>query len=173
VLAGCPQQPCTVWGDLSQPASLEITQRMPDGGVEPAGGTLLLQVPPQGGHVAYVGVRVKNFEGCRVELSASVFDPDSGHLATEEKRRVDITLDGMSDPSDPANFANLPVCPNFGTRDYVGPGWSLVVEAKQRDGRAVKTTVPIVFSCDAGGWDCACECAQGYEFGKCGAADGG
>jgi hypothetical protein len=51
--------------------------------------------------------------------------------------------------------------------------WRLVVEAKQRDGKKVSTTLPIEFSCEAGGPDCACECAAHYEFGKCGARDGG
>lgn len=172
LLSACPE-PCTVWGDLSQPASLTVTQRLPDGGVEDVGRTLYLQVPPQGGQVVYVGVRLQNFEGCRLELSASVLVPDSGHLETEEKRRVDVTLGGQSDPADPANFANVPVCPNFGVRDFPGNDWRLVVEAKQRDGKKVSTTLPIAFSCAAGGPDCACECAAHYEFGKCGGRDGG
>lgn len=147
---------------------------MPDGGAEDVGGTVYLQVPPQGGHVAYVGARVHNFEGCRLVLSASLVDPGSGALETEELRRVDLTVDGGSDPADPANFANVPVCPNFGVRDFPGPTWRLVVSAEQRDGRKVSTTMPVVLSCATGGAECACECAAGYELGKCGGfRDGG
>ncbi|MBK7862067.1 MAG: hypothetical protein IPJ65_26315 [Archangiaceae bacterium] len=61
-----------MWGDLSQPAALTVTQRMPDGGAEALGDELFVQVPPQGGHVAYVGAKVTNFEGCRLELRASL-----------------------------------------------------------------------------------------------------
>jgi len=162
-----------VFGDLTKPAALTVIQRMPDGGVEDVQGTLLLQVPPQGGHVVYVGVRMTNFEGCRLDLAASVFVADGGPLETEEKRRVDLGDAGFSDPSDPANFANVPVCPNFGSHEIVGTEWTLVVEAAQRDGRSVKTALPVRFSCDAGGWDCACECGHGYFLGKCGSPDAG
>ena len=162
-----------VWGDLAQPPSLTVVQRMPDGGVEELGDTVFLQVPPQGGHVAYIGVRVHTLEGCRLDIAASVFAPDGGPLETEEKRRVDVGDGGLSDPADPANVANVPVCPNFGARDFVGPPWDLVVDVAQRDGRSARAVKPIVFSCGFGGWDCACECAQGYELGKCGAPDGG
>lgn len=172
VLCSCPE-PCRVWGDVSKPAALAVTQRMPDGGVEPLNGTLFLQVPPQGGHVVYVGAQVNNFEGCRLELSASLFEPDSGVLATEEKRRVDLTLDGGSDPSDPAHFANIPVCPNFGARDFTGVDWRLVVEVKQRDGRKVSASLPVTLSCATGASFCECECRAGYEFGKCEGRDGG
>ncbi len=169
LLTGCPHtEPCAVFGDLTQPPSLTVIQRMPDGGVEDVRDALLLQVPPQGGHVAYVGVRVTNFERCRIDLSASVFVLDGGALEAEEKRRVELGDGGASDPADPANFANVPVCPNYGALDVVGPRWRLVVEAAQRDGRSVKAELPVVFSCDAGGADCACECAKGYELGKCG-----
>ena len=162
-----------MFGELSQPPELVVTQRVPDGGVEEVSGTLFLQVPPQGGHVVYVGARVRNLEGCRLELSASLFEPGSGALETEERRRVDLDSSGMSDPADPANFANVPACPNFGARDIAGPQWRLTVEAKQRDGRKASATVPVVLSCETGGADCACECAAGYELGKCGASDGG
>jgi hypothetical protein len=171
-VTACPQ-PCTVWGDLSKPATLTITQRMPDGGAEDLGSALVLQVPPQGGHVAYIGARVENFEGCRLELVASLYPPDSGLLATEERRRVDLTVNGGSDPSDPANFANVPVCPNYGTRDFPGLAWTLVVEAKQRDGRTVSATRTVVPTCAFGASFCQCECSSGYEFGKCEGHDGG
>lgn len=157
-----------VFGDLTKPPSLTVIQRLPDGGAEEVRDTLFLQVPPQGGHVAYVGVRVTNFEGCRIDLAASVFVPDAGPLEAEEKRRVEIGDGGSSDPSDPSNFANVPMCPNYGSLDIVGPSWSLVVQAAQRDGRSVKAALPVVFSCDAAGADCACECAKDYVLGKCG-----
>ncbi len=157
-----------MFGDLSKPAALTVLQRMPDGGVEEVRDTLYLQVPPQGGHVVYVGVRAVNFEGCRLDLAASVFGADGGPLETEEKRRVELGDAGYSDPSDPANFANVPVCPNNGMHELLGTPWALVVELAQRDGRSAKVTLPVAFSCDAGGPDCACECAKGYELGKCG-----
>jgi hypothetical protein len=172
LLASCPE-PCTVWGDLSKPPSLTATQRMPDGGAEDLGAVLVLQPPPQGGHVAYVGARVQNFEGCRIELTATLYPPDSGLIAAYESRRVDLTVNGGSDPSDPAHFANVPVCPNYGDRDYVGLPWRLVVEAKDRSGKSLQAEYTVVPTCDAGGPQCECECRAGYELGKCGAKDGG
>ncbi|MBK7862173.1 MAG: hypothetical protein IPJ65_26875 [Archangiaceae bacterium] len=139
---------------------------MPDGGAEALGDELFVQVPPQGGHVAYVGAKVTNFEGCRLELRASLYPPDSGSLAAEEKRRVDLTVDGASDPSDPANFANVPVCPNYGTRDFPGLPWVLVVEAKQRDGRSVSVTRTVVPSCAYGAAHCATASARGLRAGQ-------
>lgn len=172
--AACsPQAPCPVAGDLSRPPSLTATQRLPDGGAEDVRGTLYLQVPAQGGHVVFVGARVQNLAACGLELSAALVDPMTNRLETEEKRRVDLGPGFMSDPGDTANFANVPACPNFGTRDISGPQWNLVVEAKQRDGRTASATLPVVLSCETGGADCACECAAGYVLGKCGRRDGG
>jgi len=143
---------------------------MPDGGAEELVDALVLQVPPQGGHVAYVGAQLQNFVEC-IELSAALREP-GGALAAEEKRRVDLE-DGRSDPAEPANFANVPVCPNFGSRDFPGFSWRLEVTASSRDGRSsVSRTLDVVPTCAFGGPQCACECAAGYDFGKCG-RDGG
>jgi hypothetical protein len=164
-------QPCPVHGDASKAATLTVTQRLPDGTAEELTQALVLQVPPQGGHVAFVGAVIENFTEC-VELSAALKDLD-GSLAAEEKRRVDLT-GGRSDPKEPANFANVPVCPNFGTRDFPGQTWKLEVKVESRDGRAasLSRSLDVVPTCAFGGSDCACECAADYTFGKCG-RDGG
>lgn len=179
LLAAACSAPCSQWGDKNGTPRLVITQRVNGASQEvTSGGALLLQVPPQGGYVAYVGARLYDFEGCRIDFSASLFEPDSGTLSTEERRRIDFPLageggSGTVDPSDPAHFANVPVCPNFDTRDYPGLTWRLDVVARAQDGREVKTSLPVVPSC-AGDANCECECRANYEFGKCsGAADAG
>lgn len=140
-----------------------------------------LRFPVQGGHVLYVAARIHNLLPCRAELSASLVDPGTGQVATEERRQVDFGLDGggggISDLSDPANVANVPVCPDLFDRDFVDAPWNLVVSVKDLEGRVATATRRVIPSCrQAGSYSraaCRCECSAHYVFGKCSVLDGG
>jgi hypothetical protein len=84
----------------------------------------------------------------------------------------------VTDPSELANFANVPICPDFGPRDYEGLPWRLDVDVTGRDGRTAKSSISVVPTCPVetngtvpGHVDCRCECRANYTFGK--QCDGG
>jgi hypothetical protein len=95
---------------------------------------------------------------------------------------VDFTVpaDGYGQPdlSDPANVANVPVCPNYTDRDVVDNDWQLQVEVRDQHGREATAWSLVRPVCQQSTPYlralCDCECRAGYYFGKCGGTlDGG
>ena len=177
--AGCPVCPQGQWGDTSSPPELELVARTLDGNAElisPDGGVADLTFPVQGGHVLFLGARVKNVFSCRAELSARLIDPGTGDVAAEEKRQVAFDLAaaggyGVSDVSDTAEVANVPACPNFLDRDIVDAAWTLELSVKDADGRGATIRRALVPVCrQTGAYEkamCRCECRGKYSFGRC------
>src|SRR5579871_4826783 len=132
--AGCPPPPsnCPFWGTKGAPASIEIGMWL-DGGFSELtqdGMPVDLTFPVQGGHVLFVGARIHDMPGCRQTIAAEVYVP-GGSLYAFEERRVDFTVPdedgGLPDLSDTSNVANVPMCPDYGTRDVVNQDWVLTV----------------------------------------------
>ena len=140
-----------------------------------------LTFPVQGGHVLFVGARIHDMPECRQTLAATVVD-DAGVLYATELRRVDFPVadsdGGLPDLSDPANAANVPMCPDFGSRDVVNQDWILEVTVSDDAGYAASRTrhvTPVCRQSDPTALAlCRCECSANYFLGKCGrAADAG
>lgn len=180
--------PCLAgpWGDSKSEPELFVVGRTLEGAaVELAtdGAEVDLTFPVQGGHVLFIGARVKNLLACRAELAAKLVDPTNGHVAAEERRQVAFTQAagngyGASDVADTAELANLPACPDFLDRDIVGQSWRLELQVTDSAGRTASATRQVVPVCrQSSAQDraiCTCECRGGYSFGKCnGAWDGG
>jgi hypothetical protein len=179
LLAGCRPCPNGPWGDEKGAPEVELVARTLEGTAEliEADGHLVdLTFPVQGGHVLFLGARVKNLFACKAEISARVMDPSNGHLAAEEIRQVGFSVAagdgyGMSDVSDTAEVANVPACPNYLDRDLVDQPWTLELKVTDADGRSASQTRSIVPVCRQSDpyarAVCRCECKGMYSFGKC------
>src|SRR6185437_13326487 len=64
-------------GDRAAPPRMELRQLLADGGDVPIkdGDDLDVLFPPQGGRVAFVGVRATNVDGCGIQVTGVLRDP--------------------------------------------------------------------------------------------------
>ena len=186
LVAGCgddaaPDGGLCIVGDPTQPAELQVVAR----GLAPVadGDTLLLETPPQGGHVIFAGVRVKNADLCGASLQAAVRDPCTNRVLGIERRPIAwrIAEDGFAEPAQPqeiSDYANVPLCPNAAAADDLdGPALQLELRFYPSGADPVDLTMAITATCadnDAPNL-CRCECDSDYELGvQCPAdADGG
>lgn len=171
-------------GDPAQPPELEAIYRGVDRTIHPIteGGAVPLILPPQGGKVMIVGVRVRNMDGCPLTISTSLRDVCDESIVALERRPVTLTegSDGWLEPLQPAelsNYSNLPACPRSNLlRDIHGQPYRLSIKVEDKDGRLAETSVEVVPVCaEAEVKDrCECECAQSYSLGQeCSGMDAG
>lgn len=164
----CPQ----VSGDVGQ--ALEVVPvRIVAGGVTPIADADVLELtrPLQGGQVIYTGVRARNVDGCQVQLTGALRDPDSGRVVALEQRPTYLAVegDGWAGPVVPLTqtLANVAACPSAAaTRDLDGNPWTLELRLDAADGRSATVTRTVWLRCD--GFDplgCACECDSDYVLG--------
>jgi hypothetical protein len=139
--------------------------------------------PPQGGRIVLVGVRATNVDGCGLDLTGALRDPQTQQV-TFERRTVDLTPTGdgwgasgsvnRSMPSQISNFANVPVCPNeWSMSDIYDHTYRLEVTIRDRQGRELTKKIDVTPRCaaiDAQG--CSCLCMAGYVLGQS-CAEGG
>ena len=138
-----------------------------------------LLLPPQGGHVMFIGAKVRGGRGGAALLRAQLLDLRSGALLAEDGRTVTLGGAGEADLWQPdlrsyGNVANIPVCPSYSGVDFHGQPFTLQVQVTdlvtRQSGTATRRAVP---SCRQEGAAeralCECECAAGYQPGKCGA----
>jgi hypothetical protein len=168
-------------GDGGAP-TIELYVLQPDGTVTAIvqGGTVPLEFPPQGGQVIFVGVRATNVEACALQLTGALRD-----LATQEVRVDSRTIDlrptgdgwgvsGMSGTASPANFANIPVCPNeWSSTNIYGNVYGLEITVQDTRGHTVTQKIHVTPQCSEPGLlqECLCECQTGYVLGQ--VCDGG
>lgn len=145
------------------------------------GGSLPLVVPPQGGHVLFVGASIKGARSSVVKLRSVLTAPD-GTVVAADARTVALEVD----PDDPtkqrtkvASYtqqSNLTLCPNYNARAVDGEEHELLIEVTELyvDGaQPASTTRKVTPGCATSGPDaqlCACECGASYVLGKCSAA---
>lgn len=142
------------------------------------GGVLPLVVPPQGGHVVFVGALIEGARTDYVKLTSTLTEP-SGKLLASDARTVALEVD----PEQPTRKrtrivsytqqSNLTLCPNYAPRAVDGQTAHLTVEVSELYVDAptpVKTELDVTPTCPANGADsaaCACECGASYVLGKC------
>jgi hypothetical protein len=172
--AGPDAMPCSV-GDPSDAPEMQVIERTVDGEIAPLedGGDLQLLVPPQGGHVALVGVRIKNVDLCSSTIQAALKDPVSGRVAGIERRPVAwrVAADGFAEPSQPqeiSDYANVPLCPNANlAQDIDGNPWTLEVRFYDAQEDATEVVLTVTPTCE-GTLDIAyCECECSIDPGAC------
>lgn len=141
-----------------------------------AGDALPLVTPPQGGHVSFVAARLKNLDPCGVKLLARVRNLATGAVAAEDERTIDFAetdAEGfaVAPLDDIANYANVPMCPDYTARAIVDEPHSLEVRARDASGREASITIAVVPRCgQADDFEralCRCECAPDYVLGRC------
>jgi len=133
------------------------------------GGTIPLEMPPQGGYVVFAGLRVHNANLCGASVQAALRDPCSGRVVGIERRPVAwrIADDGFAEPAQPleiSDFANVPACPNAGiSHDVDGHPLQLELRLYEASGRETERTLTVTPTCPSDDDYCLCACDS--EFG--------
>lgn len=175
-------------GEPGAPPLVELRALRADG-VDVAlrdGDDLAVLLPPQGGRVAFVGVRALNLDGCGLQIVAALRDPTSrqvrldgrtvnlrrepdGWGTTGRGTSVDISLsDEIGD------YSNVPLCPNqWADQDVFDRPFELEVELVDRSRKTIATrSIVVTPRCAEPGereLACKCLCRDGYVLGeRCG-----
>ena len=183
---GSSGTPCTFVGTEGSPAEIEPLLMKADGSLVPIhdGDSIDILTPPQGGIVAFVGVRATNVSLCGIRVQGAIRDPGPDHLVQADLRSVTMRADGTGWaaplPQDFSAVANIPLCHNvWSSRDLYGVPYGLEIELfdANRTSLAKKTLTVMPRCADADPRDlaeCACICKQGYHLGdSCGAGGSG
>lgn len=212
-LAGCPEDgtqiapldggvessstcPAGYIGDPELPAELELRALRADGTdvALGAGEDLAVLLPPQGGRVAFVGVRARNVDGCGLQVVGALRDPVTKQLRLDG-RTVNLrrepdgwgttgrgTTTNIEDSAEIGDYSNIPLCPNqWAERDVFDQTFELEVVVTDRKKKTVSKKIDVVPRCAEPGAKevaCRCLCRNGYVLGEtcgedAGALDGG
>ena len=141
------------------------------------GDALPLVAPPQGGHVSFVAVRVRNIDTCSVRLTARLRSQTTGLIAGQDARDITVVEqpDGWAMPNvaDVSNVANVPLCPDYFEESIVDVPHTLEVMVQdargaRAEGKVQRTVVPRCQQTNAAeSAGCRCECTGGYTLGRC------
>ncbi len=178
-------------GDPSAPAQLELRALKADGTDVPiaSGDDLAILFPPQGGRVAFVGVRAKNVDGCGFQVVGAVRDPMTKQIRLDG-RTVNLRRDpdgwgatgkGVStdieSADDIGNYSNVPLCPNqWAEQDVFDQPFELEVQIEDRRGKTASAKISVTPRCAEPGaklTSCRCLCKRGYVLGESCGEDGG
>jgi hypothetical protein len=137
-----------------------------------------LEFPPQGGHVLFVGARVRNLDDRGATLRGRLRSAQDDSIFAEEARTVSFfplpedPTSKIPDLASYSNVANLPVCPSYSSFDlYDQPFILEVIVTSLTSNRTGSARVRVVPSCLQGdplaAAFCRCDCAANYVLGKC------
>jgi hypothetical protein len=135
------------------------------------GGALDVVFPPQGGRVAFVGVRARNVDPCEVTLKGVLRDTASNKVRFDT-RITNLMVDGeeaRSDEREIATFSNIPLCPNqWSSADVFDQAYELEIVLTERGGRKLERTLAVTPRCAEPEREaaCKCMCKHGYELGE-------
>lgn len=166
---------CTIpfQGNAELDPVIEVFVNGPGGVDTPVGpgGELPLMFPPQGGRVAFVGVRATNVDPCGVVLTGALRDKRTNQTRFEA-RTVNLrpTGDGhaASTAGDISTYANLPLCPNqWSDTDLFASTYTLEVEMKDRRGKRATASFDVMPKCAEEDRlvECLCLCDADYVLG--------
>lgn len=172
-------------GDPAKEPVVELRALTADGTDVPIadGDSLAVILPPQGGRVAFVGVRATNVDACGAQLVSALRDLSTtpGQVRVEG-RTVNLNLDAtgwastaagkanFEDPGGVPNYANVPLCPNqWAEVDVFDQTFELEVTLTDRRGKAVTKKARVTPRCAEPGEKavaCRCLCRKGYVLGE-------
>ncbi|HVV84888.1 MAG TPA: hypothetical protein VHE35_17610, partial [Kofleriaceae bacterium] len=176
-LAGCgddaPSPMSCPVGDRTQPIELAI---MVSDGVTlhdfTDGDPVPLRRPLQGGQAIMIGVRATNVDGCKVNLTTTLRDPDDDRSLGLDVRPVTLvpSADGWARPAEPffQSIGSTPACPNLvADRDIFGSPWKVELRLDEDGGRSATVFATVVPYCDEQSPkdECECECDADYVLG--------
>jgi hypothetical protein len=201
LLAGCPSSdggdapdaspdvppsvcPTGYLGDPGKPIELELRALKSDGSDVPlvTGNDLAIIFPPQGGRVAFVGVRARNLDGCGVSITAALRDTTNGQVRLDG-RTVNLRKDAegwglsgqgastnLEDSQAIGDYANVPLCPNqWASMNVFDNSFELEVVVKDRNKKSTSTKIQVTPRCAEPGAKeaaCRCLCKSGYVLGE-------
>jgi hypothetical protein len=173
-------------GDPSKDIDFEFRALHADGTDTPLadGGDLALIFPPQGGRVAFVGVRATNLDPCSVQLTGALRDEPTQQVRVDA-RTVNLLPSGDGwGTSAPASqsisaardtYSNVPLCPNqWASSDVFDHEFQLEVTLLDRTKRTMTKSIKVTPRCAEPdrAVECRCLCKLGYVLGEaCGAED--
>ncbi len=178
-------------GDPAAPAEIELRALKPDGSdvAIAEGADLAVIFPPQGGRVAFVGVRARNVDGCGMQVIGALRDPISKQIRLDGRtvnlrREPDgsgVTGKGVAtdleSADDIGNYSNVPLCPNqWAEQDVFDQPFELEVQIQDRRGKTASAKVRVVPRCAEPGSklaSCRCLCKKGYVLGETCGEDAG
>lgn len=157
------------------------------------GDDLAILFPPQGGRVAFVGVRATNVDGCGIQVIGALRDPLSKQVRIDG-RTVNLrkeqdgwgttgrgTTTNLEDATEIGDYSNVPLCPNqWADQDVFDQPFELEVQVIDRRKKTATAKIMVTPRCAEPGakeTGCRCLCRKGYVLGEtCGedaGADGG
>lgn len=144
------------------------------------GEAIPLSLPPQGGHVLWVGAYITNLRTDTIELKTRLRDPETGALVAEEGRTVVVRpVEGKPGVFQPdirtvSQVTHVPVCPDYDAKPIAETPYLMEVSVRelyvepQRTAQGTRTVTPTCKLGDPAGQAlCACECEANYTLGKC------
>lgn len=143
------------------------------------GDAVLLQLPPQGGRVLFIGAKIRGARANTVRIRVRLGAPDGTEI--KEDTRTVVTgppdADGWADTLTASYLqqANLEVCPNELSFPIDGGTFPLEVEVTEVYVDAPRTTLverTVKPGCAAGDDVCKCLCDADFVLGKCPATKG-
>ncbi|MBX3263405.1 MAG: hypothetical protein KIS78_13095 [Labilithrix sp.] len=178
-------------GDPSADAVVELRALRADGTDVPLsdGDDLAVLFPPQGGRVAFVGVRALNVDGCGVQIVGALRDPGSKQLRLDG-RTVNLrrepdgwgttgrgTTTNIEDSAEIGDYSNIPLCPNqWADQDVFDVSFELEVVVTDRRKKTTTKKIAVVPRCAEPGdkeTACRCLCRNGYVLGETCGEDAG
>lgn len=175
-------------GDSTQPIQMELRTLLADGGDVPIhdGDDLDVLFPPQGGRVAFVGVRATNLDGCGLQITGALRDPTTQQIRLDGRtvnlvREPDgwgTTGEGTDDIVNSGvigNYSNIPLCPNeWASTDLYDQPFDLEVVVTDHEKKTLTQTIHVTPRCVEPGAklaECKCICKKDYVLGaSCGDA---
>jgi len=151
------------------------------------GSDLALVFPPQGGRVAFVGIRARNLDPCAVRLLGALRDPKTKQVRIDGRTvNLQRTEDGygvtgkgttdVTSESAIAAYSNVPLCPNQWAEEAVFDNeYELEVAVTDKGGRQGSAKVTVVPRCSEPEREvqCKCLCKKGYVLGESCGEDAG
>lgn len=187
--------PAGFLGDPSKEPEIELRALTADGTDIPLveGDSLAVILPPQGGRVAFVGVRAINIDACGVQITGALRDIATAQIRIDGRTlNLDREPDGwgtsghgtttrFEDSALIGNYSNIPLCPNqWASVDVFDHSFELEVLVQDRRKKKVSKKIKVTPRCAEPGAKetaCRCLCKKNYVLGEsCGedaGADGG
>jgi hypothetical protein len=178
-------------GDPNAPATIEL-RALSATGEDVAledGGDLAVLFPPQGGRVAFVGVRALNVDGCGLQILGALRDTTTKQLRLDG-RTVNLrrepdgwgttgrgTSANVADSAEIGDYSNVPLCPNqWASMNVYDVPFELEVRITDRSKKTASKTITVIPRCAEPGpreVACRCLCRVGYVLGEACGEDAG
>lgn len=153
------------------------------------GDDLAVLFPPQGGRVAFVGVRALNVDGCGMQILGALRDPMTKQLRLDG-RTVNLrrepdgwgttgrgTTTNIEDSAEIGDYSNIPLCPNqWAEQNVFDARFELEVIITDRRKKTATKKITVVPRCAEPGEKelaCRCLCRNGYVLGEACGEDAG